>query len=176
MPITGREFFLLVHLGFAVVYLHAFAGGLAGLSLRELPLGRLGQRLERLSAGTWIMAAVAWLTVLSGTYIIFPWYRAEPTGGADLSAFPRAYLLADPRLAVWHNLGAEWKDHASWLSPILATAVAYVVVRYGPRLRQHAGLRKALIVLFTISFLSAFLGGLVGVMLNKIAPNVFLHM
>ena len=37
-----------------------------------------------------------WLTVIVGTYIIFPAYRVTPPAGtADLSHFPRAFLLAN---------------------------------------------------------------------------------
>jgi len=33
------------------------------------------------------MSVLAWLTVLTGTYIIYPWYRATPPKGTvDLGA------------------------------------------------------------------------------------------
>ena len=41
------------------------------------------------------MAVPAWLTVLSGAYIVYPWYRAvPPTGVTDLGDYPRRLLLA----------------------------------------------------------------------------------
>ena len=43
------------------------------------------------------MAALAWLTVLSGAYIIYPWYRAAPPQGTtDLTGYPRSLLLWKP--------------------------------------------------------------------------------
>jgi hypothetical protein len=111
------------------LFLLAFAGGLAGLySLRPAWLTTVGikESIPRLIAGTWIMAIVAWITVITGTYIVYPWYRATAPKGADLTQYPRAYLLKDPELAVWHNFGMEWKEHVAWLAPILATAVAFI--------------------------------------------------
>ncbi len=99
-----------------------------------------------------------------------PWYRANPPAGADLTQFPRSYLLANPHLAEWHKFGMEWKEHVAWLSPILATAVAYVVLRYGTKLAHDAKIRQALIVLFTIAFVAAGVAGLFGAFINKVAP------
>src|SRR5262249_8936522 len=84
------------------LFLLAFAGGLAGLySLRwELvtPTG-LRERLPRLEIGTTVMAVVAWLTVITGTWIVYPWYRAAtPTS-------PQSMLLADPARALWQTFG-----------------------------------------------------------------------
>jgi hypothetical protein len=90
-----------------------------------------------LIAGIWVMAIVAWLTVITGTYIVYPWYRVKPLAGAELTQCPRSDLLANPDLAAWHTFGMEWKEHVAWLSPILATAVTYVVVRYGSKLASE---------------------------------------
>ena len=133
MSLTAREFWTVIHgMILGTLFLLAFAGGLAGLwSLRPewVTVAGMRERLRRLHAGTWIMAVVAWLTVITGTYIVYPWYRAKPPEGTtDLSQFPRSYLLADLNLTSWHTFGMEWKEHVSWLAPMLATAVAYVVV------------------------------------------------
>lgn len=174
MSLTVREFWTVVHgMGLGAVFLLAFAGGLAGLwSLRPewVTLAGIQERLRRLRAGTWIMAVVAWLTVITGTYIVYPWYRAKPPEGSDLTQFPRAYLLSKPELAAWHTFGMEWKEHVAWFSPILATAVAYVVARYGPKLADEDKIRQALIVLFTTAFAAAGVAGLFGAFLNKVAP------
>lgn len=174
MSISGREFWTVIHgMGVGTIFLLAFAGGLAGLwSLRPewVTAAGIQERLRRLYAGTWIMAIIAWLTVITGTYIVYPWYRAKPPAGADLSQFPRSYLLANPELAAWHTFGMEWKEHVAWLSPILATAVAYVVVRYGPMLANEPKIRQALIVLFTLSFFAAGVAGVFGAFINKMAP------
>ncbi|MER3456237.1 MAG: hypothetical protein C4303_06965 [candidate division GAL15 bacterium] len=79
-------------MGLGAVFLLAFVGGLAGLwSFRaELVTSEgIRERLRRLMAGTWIMTVVAWLTVLTGTYTVYPWYRAKPPQGADLTLYPR---------------------------------------------------------------------------------------
>lgn len=174
MSFTDHEFWTVIHgMGFGAVFLLAFAGGLAGLwSFRTEFATRLGlqERLRRLMAGTWIMAAVSWLTVISGTYKVYPWYRAKPPDGADLTDYPRSYLLANENLAGWHTFGMEWKEHVAWMSPILATAVAFVVMRYGLRLADNPQVRWACIVFFTISFLTAAVAGTFGAFITKAAP------
>lgn len=174
MWLTVREFWTLMHgMGLGVMFLLAFAGGLAGLwSLRPawVTVAGMQERVRRLRAGTWIMALVAWLTVLTGTYIVHPWYRAMPPAGADVVHFPRSYLLANPHLAAWHTFGMEWKEHVAWLAPMLATSVAYVVVRYGTRLASQEQIRLALMVLFTLAFLTAGVGGFFGALITKVIP------
>ena len=54
-----------------------------------------------------------------------------------LGAYPRALLLSNPHTAGWHDLGMEWKEHVAWLTPIAMTMVAYVFIKYGPRLALH---------------------------------------
>jgi hypothetical protein len=116
------------------------------------------------------MAIVAWLTVLTGTYLILPQYLAEPPKGATLRDYPKAYLLAHPNLAPLNDVGMEWKMHLAWIAPVLATAVAYVVLRYGPRLVNDAQIRRASLVIFTVAFLTAVVAGLIGLILDKVAP------
>ncbi|HEX9444043.1 MAG TPA: hypothetical protein VGA73_07975 [Candidatus Binatia bacterium] len=154
------------------IFLLALASGLIGLwNLRPewITIGGLQQRMRRLTAGVWVAAAAAWLAVLTGTFILFPSYRAKPPEGADLAQFPRAYLLSQPELAEWND-AMEWKQQLAWFAPILATAAAYVVVRYGPRLAHEPKIRRALIVLLTIAFLAAATAGGIGAFINKIVP------
>jgi hypothetical protein len=174
MSFTARELWTVIHgMGLGAVFLLAFAGGLAGLwSFRSsfaTPEG-LRERLRRMLVGTWIMAGVAWLTVISGTYKVYPWYRATPPEGANLRDHPRSYLLADESLAGWHTFGMEWKEHVAWMAPILATAVAFVVLRCGLKLADDPPLRRACIVLFTIAFLAAAVAGVFGAFITKAAP------
>jgi hypothetical protein len=171
---TNRELLTLFHgmvLGF--LFLLAFAGGLASLySLRPglVIASGVKQRLFRLKASTWLMAIVAWLIVITGTYIIYPWYRAPAPDGADLSLYPRSFLRASETLSVLHTFGMEWKEHIAWFSPILATVVAYLVVRYGPELAKNSQLRRIVIVLFVISFVAAGIAGVYGGLINEAAP------
>jgi hypothetical protein len=174
MAMTDREIWRLIHgMGFGALFLLAFAGGLAGLyNLRPelLTLIGLRERMTRLVAGTWLMAIAAWGTVITGTYIVYPWYRATPPEGANLIDYPRSYLLAIPNLAEWHNFGMEWKEHIAWFAPILATVVAFVVLRYGKRLAEMPFLRKTLIISFVLAFGAAAVAGLLGVLITKAAP------
>ena len=176
MSLTDRELWTAIHgMVLGAGFLLAFTGGLAGLyglGHDWLTHGGLLADLRRLVAGTWIMAILAWLTVVVGTWIVYPWYRAEPPVGeeVDLTHYPRSFLLENPDLAAWHNFGMEWKEHVAWMSPILATAVAYVVLRYGLRLSETPEVRRAMIVLFTRAFIAAGVAGLFGAFITKAAP------
>jgi hypothetical protein len=174
MSFTDRELWTVIHgMGFGAIFLLAFAGGFAGLwSYRPefVTTAGIRERLHRLLAGTWIMAIMAWLTVISGTYKVYPWYRAMPPEGADLKAYPRYYLLADENLAGWHTFAMEWKEHVAWMAPILATAVAFVVLRYGASLTRQDALRRACLILFTLAFLAAAIAGAFGAFITKAAP------
>ncbi len=117
------------------------------------------------------MAALAWMAVLTGTYIVYPWYRAvPPPGTTSLSDFPQRLLQSSPSTAAWHSLGMEWKEHVAWLVPISITMAAVVLIRYGGNLRNHAYLRKVVLCFVAVSFLAAGVAGFFGAMLNKNAP------
>jgi glucan phosphoethanolaminetransferase (alkaline phosphatase superfamily) len=66
----------------------------------------------------------------------------------------------------------EWKEHVTWAAPILATAAAFLIVYYGPRLIARPWLRAAVIAMFVGAFAAAVVGGAFGAFLNKIAPIV----
>ena len=177
MELSSKELWTAIHgMVFGATFLLAFAGGLAGLwSLRPelVTTAGLRERMVRLSSGVWIMALAAWATIISGTYIVYPWYRAAPpkgTTGAALLDYPRYFLLANPKLAEWHNFGMEWKEHVAWFAPMLATAVAFVVIRYGWRLSENPKIRWALMVLFVAAFATAAVAGLFGAFITKAAP------
>ena len=122
------------------------------------------------------MAVVAWLTVLSGTFVVYPWYRAAPPATLNLKdqtvlgAFPRSWLLASDKTAGWHNFGMEWKEHVAWIAPYLATAVAFAVIYYGAQLVQRGEIRRAAIIFFTLAFAAAGAAGLFGAFITKAAP------
>jgi hypothetical protein len=180
MEITNRELWAIIHgLGLGTLFLLAFGGGLAGIySLREGLLTRegLAERTPRLLIGTAVMAIVAWLTVITGTFIVYPWYRAVPPTGTDLgnqsvlTDFPRYWLLASDKTSEWHNFGMEWKEHVAWLAPFLATAVAFAVVYYGAQLVRRGEVRRAVMIFFTLAFLAAGAAGLFGAFITKSAP------
>ncbi len=181
MEFTDRELWTVLHgLGLGTLFLLAFGGGLAGLySLKPQLLTEEGiaERTPRLLLGSLVMAIVAWATVISGTFIAYPWYRATPPEGLDqavqseaLRDFPRYWLLASDKTAEWHKLGMEWKEHVAWIAPFLATAVAFAVIYYGPRLIRHQDIRWALFILFILAFAAAGVAGLFGAFITKAAP------
>ncbi len=174
MTLTPREVWAVIHgMMLGALFLLAYAGGLAeliNLGSKWSTEAGIAKRVRRLVVGTWVMALVAWLTVITGTYIVYPWYRAKAPAGADLTMFPRNLLLSKPDTAGWHNFGMEWKEHVAWLAPILATAAAYMVTKLGARLAEDEEARKAVIVIFTLAFLTAAVAGLFGAFINKAAP------
>lgn len=159
---------------FGSVFLLCYAGLFVGLfSLRVEWTTAEGRavRARRLSVFAWIVTISIWLTVFTGTLMVYPTYRAPPPNEvADLTEHPRSFLLADPTLAFWHKIGMEWKEHVAWLAPMLATAASFVVTRYRHQLAHHQDVRRGAILLFTCSFLAAGIAGLLGAMINKAAP------
>lgn len=167
MELTNREFWTLVHgMVLGALFLLAFAGGLAGLySYRSRYLTPEGvtERAWRLKLGTGTMAVVAWLTVLTGTWIVYPWYRSEPDGA-------KFDLLASDATAKWHEFAMEWKEHVAWIAPMLATAVAVGVIYYGADLIRERRIRDGFIAFFAAAFLIAGIAGLLGALITKAAP------
>jgi len=177
MSLTLRELWTSAHgMIFGALFLLAFAGGLAGLySMRPAYLTAEGlqERVKRVKLGTGLMAVVSWITVVTGTYLVYPWYRAKPPEGVtDLTLYPRSFLKADEALSGWHVFGMEWKEHVAWLSPILATAVFYIVLKYGTQLAEDRQLRNMTMVIYILAFVSAAIAGLLGALITKIAPVV----
>jgi hypothetical protein len=170
MSLTDREFWTLVHgMGFGALFLLGFAGGVEGLwSLRPRLLSAEGvrARARRLKIGVVTMAVAAWGTVITGTWVVYPWYRE------DIPDSPRSLLLADPDLEEWHHFGMEWKEHVAWISPVLATVVAFIVVYYGASLIRHDRVRRTSLLLFVMAFLFAAIAGLFGALITKAAPLV----
>jgi hypothetical protein len=168
MHLSYRETWALIHgMVLGAAFLLSFGGGLAGFySLKPglVTVAGVRERTRRLILGTSAMAAVAWATVITGTWVVYPWYRAKA------STSPKSILLANPNTADWHNFGMEWKEHIAWIAPILATVVAFTVAYYGPRLIKHQGLRRALMVTFIAAFATAGIAGLFGALITKVAP------
>jgi len=161
-------------MGFGTLYLLACSGAVALLYLRfstdtQTHASPVSDRF--LGIYLTAMAALAWLTVLSGTYIIYPWYRATaPAGTTNLASFPRALLLSHPATKQWHLIGMEWKEHVAWLAPIAITMAAFIAIKYARDLRNHPQLRIALHGFVVISLLAAGIAGFFGAMLDKNAP------
>jgi hypothetical protein len=120
---------------------------------------------------TTVVAFALWMTVIVGTYIVFPPYRATPPEGtSDLTNYPRSLILSDPETTWLHAFAMETKEHVPFIAAMLATAVAFVAWRYGPTLMRNSGLRRmtATLLLICIGIVSYI--SLLGVFVNKVAP------
>ncbi|MBS1816147.1 MAG: hypothetical protein JSS87_14850 [Acidobacteria bacterium] len=149
-------------------------GGLMALvrsSYEEVP-SRLTPGGYRWEHGYWTTAAaLGWAAVLSGAYMVYPWYRATPPAGTtDLTTFAKAKLLSDPRTVYWHTIGMEWKEHVAFFAPIAITLVAYLVWRYRGDLRHFPQVRRAATVFATVALFATLVAGFFGAMLDKAAP------
>jgi hypothetical protein len=189
MEFTAREWWGVIHgMGLGALFLLAFAGGLAefhSLTRAEITPAGIVRRMRRLRVGVVAMAAAAWGTVVTGTWIVYPWYREKlAISGADEFAgcagahvptetcSPRDFLLsgASGDTEQWHKFFFEWKEHVAWISPILATVVAFIVVYYGTNLIRHERVRKTAITLFVMAFVFAAIAGAIGAFVTKVAP------
>jgi hypothetical protein len=161
-------------MGFGALYLLAGSGVLVELYrfTRPVSLTESTSGQERfLKFYLLAMVVVAWITVLTGAYVIYPWYRAAPPPGTtDLSMFPQRMLMSSPATIGWHSLGMEWKEHVAWFAPISITMVAFVFLKYGRDLKNHRQLRTAVVCFAAASFITAGIAGFWGAMINKYAP------
>lgn len=175
MDISLRDLLTIIHgMGFIALFMLAFSG-----AIWELHSVWSAAHQETPDSGSRIMlrvyligmVAVAWFTVLSGTYIIYPWYRAVPPAGLiDLTAFPRSLLLSSPHTRGWHNLGMEWKEQVAWFAPIAMTMVAYVYWKYRRGMSSHGVMRATVLGFTAAAFIATGVAGAFGVFLNKVAP------
>jgi hypothetical protein len=116
-------------------------------------------------------AVMLWLAVIIGTYVVFPPYRVTPPPGtADLSPFPRAFILANPSTAWLHAFAMEIKEHVPWIASMLTTAVAFVAVRCRRTALTDPAIRRIAFALIAVSFALVTLVSLLGVFVNKVAP------
>lgn len=136
-------------------------------------LSARGRRLENLYLA--VTAALGWLAVFSGTYIVYPWYRAAPPAGADLHGYPRSLLLSSAATAPLHSIGMEWKEHVAFIAPIAFTALAWIFYRYPVEVRRHVEVRRILLAFGVAALLATAVPGVVGALLNKQAPIEDLH-
>lgn len=123
---------------------------------------------------TWIAVAAAvmlWGAVISGTYVIFPLYRATPPEGVtSLAAYPRALLTSSPDTLWLHAFAMEIKEHMPWIAAMLATAAAVVTWRHRDTLLSDAALRRMTGTLLAIALALVSFIALLGVFVNKVAP------
>jgi len=175
MLFTDRSFWPMVHgivLGGGA--LMALAAALFAMGVMRVADGSVVVRDTQSRSLAWLMVCIAgvlWLAVFVGTYIIFPPYRATPPDGVtDLSQYPRSLLLANPDTAWLHAFAMESKEHMPWIASMLATAVAFVSVRYRSTLLRDAQLRNMAVILLAVCFALVSFVGLMGIFVDKVAP------
>lgn len=175
MEISFRDLVTVLHgMGFGALFLLAFTGAFIELyrmtapGKSDVPSAR-EQRMLNIYLTS--MAVLAWGAVISGTYWVYPWYRATPPEGVvDLAEYAKALLVSSPKTSAWHSFGMEWKEHVAWLAPIAMTMVAYVFAKYGPSLVKQQQIRTAVLAFVAIAFVATGVAGGFGAMINKYAP------
>jgi hypothetical protein len=175
VEISVRSLWTLIHgMGFGGLYLLACSGALVEMyrfTSSAAPNEASSGQQSFLRIYLIAMVVLAWFSVLSGAYIVYPWYRAAvPPGTANLALYPQRLLLSAPTTSGWHSLGMEWKEHVAWFAPISITMVAFVFLRYGNQLKRHPRLRVAVLGFTLASFTAAGIAGFFGAMINKYAP------
>ena len=157
--------------------LHALlrAGTLLGDRAGERPAGSAAdvaaQQSRYLALLSVVAALLVWLTVVLGTYVNFPPYRATPPDGlTDLSQYPRSLIQSSPDSAWLHSFAMEIKEHVPWIVAMLSSAIAFVTVRYRSQVLRDGSLRSLLTTLAAICFVLVSVAALLGIFINKVAP------
>jgi hypothetical protein len=168
LHLSNREVWALVHgLLIGGPFLLAFSGGLAALhGLRGEYLTQEGirERVRQLRIGATAMAVLAWATVLTGTWVLLPWYREDSTES------PQSVLLSDPDTRLWHEFADVWKTHIAHMAPILATSAAALVLYYGPSLARDRTARTVVLALLLGAFAVAGVAAVIGSLVTRAAP------
>ncbi|HET9098757.1 MAG TPA: hypothetical protein VFN62_00070 [Acidobacteriaceae bacterium] len=174
METTVRSLWTLIHgMGFGGLYLLACSGAIVELWRRYAPAAVTPSELDEKFLATYLIAMVvlAWLAVLSGAYIVYPWYRAIPLAGTvNLSGYPQKLLMSNPATIGWHSIGMEWKEHVAWFAPISITMAAAVFLRYKRGLKDIPLLRNAVLCFVAASLLAAGIAGFFGAEIDDNAP------
>lgn len=172
---SERSVWTMIHgIGLGGGALMALAASLFFLRATQPPAGAdsVAERQTRYLAGlTVVIAVLLWLTVLVGTYVSFPAYRASPPEGVvDLSRYPRSLIQSNPGTVWLHSFAMEIKEHVPWIAAMLATAAAFTTARYRSRLMRDAQLRGMVTRTLAICFGLVAAAALLGTFINKVAP------
>ena len=172
---TDRSLWTMMH-GIVLSGAALMALTAAIFSLRMLYAGKASNTVTKIQSRYMVslivfMATMLWLTVIVGTYVTFPPYRAVPPEGlTDLSMYPKAMLQANAGSIWLHSFAMETKEHVPWIASILATAEAFISVRYRSLMISDDKLNKLAIWILGICLLLVSYAALLGVFVNKIAP------
>ncbi len=97
MEVTSRDLWTILHgMGFGVFFMLAFSGAIAELYRLSVPGAPPIRAREQWALNFYLgaMVLLAWLTVFSGAYIVYPWYRAAPPPGTtNLAAYPPGFSV-----------------------------------------------------------------------------------
>lgn len=175
MLFTGRSIWTMLH-GIAL-------GGGAMMALAAALFALRAMRVENASEAvvpnpsrylawlTVLAAVMLWLTVIAGTYVVFPPYRAVPPQGlADLGPYPKSLIQSNPSTAWLHSFAMETKEHMPWVAAMLSTAAAFIGVRYRAHVLRDAKLNTMVTALLAICFGLVGFVALLGIFVNKVAP------
>jgi hypothetical protein len=172
MEVSQRELVTMIHgMLFGGFFLLALFGALVLLLDWNSPCTAPTRPAPRWQSIYLIAMVIAgWATVLSGAFIIYPWYRAVVPAGADLALYPKFLLTAHPYTAGWHNFGMEWKEHVAWIAPMSSTMVAWVLLKHKAAWNAERVVRRTVLGFAAVAFLAAAIAGGWGAMINKKAP------
>ena len=175
MEISWRDLITVFHgMGFGALFMLAFTGAIAEIYRMSAPgAPAVRPHKDQMLLRFYVvgMVVLAWGTVISGAYLVYPWYRAiPPAGTADLSSYPQSLLMASPSTSGWHSLGMEWKEHVAFLAPIATTVAAFAISYYGTALARKARERRAVMIFFLFAFAAAAAAGVFGALITKVAP------
>jgi len=149
MEITTRALWTMIHgMGFGALYLLACSGALVELyrfTTSTIPAEPTPGQERFLKVYLAAMVVIAWVAVLMGAYVIYPWYRAVAPAGADLSLYPKFLLTSHASTAGWHNFGMEWKEHVAWIAPMTSTMVVWVLLKHRAEWNAHRAVRSTVL-------------------------------
>jgi hypothetical protein len=172
MEITQRELITILHGtlfgGFFVMATFAMIVTLLDRSHPETAPATPASRWQTIYLVA--VVTIGWAAVLTGAYVVYPWYRAIAPAGAALAGYPQRLLIASPTTAGWHTLGMEWKEHVAWFAPMAMTMVAAVLLRHRAAWNADRQVRRFVLGFAAVAFLAAALAGGWGILISKAAP------
>ena len=135
--------------------------------LRPADLTDAGQAASLRRARRMLIAALVagWLAVLTGSFVVDVWFSAH-TGSS-----PAAALLARPGDSAWATTVLHAKEFMSWASVVVLSVAAWLGLRRGGAglLAVSSG-RRYVIAMLGATLACASVGGILGVLLTKLAP------
>ena len=174
MQMSLRELITAIHgMGFGALFLLAFSGAL--IKLHRIRTPEISSDLSIHERNIFrfyliVMVLLAWATVLSGAYLVYPWYRASASLELRIILISLTAPYASPTTSGWHNLGMEWKEHVAWFAPIAITMIAYIFMKYSSSVPLDRNVRNVVFVFGIAAFFAAGIAGLFGALINKAAP------